>query len=224
MNFKVADWLCGALSALYVATLMVVATGYQGSLRQVLASEVTAAWVGALGTIAAVVSGFWLARVQARTQTQNTLAAERRAIAARLRAATMLAAMSSSVIVRLVGRILESDDPRAAMRSAQRAKSIDLVIEQLEKIDLVGIVVPPAIDAIFSARGRLLILKEQISKWAELEGPLNEDERRQFERQRAMSRAYAKTLAQLTKHYDPDWETPPDMVTENLAEAKSVTP
>jgi hypothetical protein len=209
MDVKFADWFSAALCALYVGCLCIVASGYQAGVRQLLGSEVTAAWVGAIGTIGAVFSGFWLARKQAAEQARQALAAEHRAIAARLRAAAMLMKNTHTHVAAVVRAAHESPQPRAYIKVVLDSGLFKSELQSaLAGIDVGTMPVPGAVDAITAGRAMFSLLLEKMRSFAADEKSPAEMEEL-FKASRAFS-AYFATLALLSQHFEPNWPDVPN--------------
>lgn len=214
METKIADWLSGALCVLYLGVMLLVATGYQGSVRNLVGSEVTATWAGAVGTILAVVSGFALARKQSRNQAALALAAERRGTAAKLRSAAMLVKHAHTHLEGVLQYIAKVDYPQAYAQAALDGGLFKGdAFTSLSAIDVANIPVPSAIDAITAARGMVSLLEQKLRAFATNSVP--PVELVELQRLCRAISAHFVSVAKLSEHFEPDWPTPPDFYVDS---------
>jgi hypothetical protein len=201
------DWLLASLCAAWLGALLVITTDAQDHWRALLASDVTAAWAGAVATFAAVWSGFRLARIQQHNQAQERRKEERAAIAAKLRAATMLIKSAHSAVTGLNRHIETSTHPRVLAAVAAEKGFTSLSISGLASIDISTIPVPAAIDTVMASRGELALYTSSIQMYGS--GEVDGDHFLTEGRKRAqLLWSMFLTMAHMAKQYEPDWESP----------------
>ena len=206
MHKRAADIISIVFCVLWLGALLIVTTGYQGDLRTLLASESTATWVGAFGTIAAVVSGFWLSRLQAVSQAAQVQAAERRAVAARLRAAAMIMRGAYTSARAITRDLTLSEGSRDTVRTLLDRGFENQIGGALREIYVSSLPVPAAIDSVMAGRGQVHLLVQRLSRFSQGAGIPGEIE--EIQQSVGKFAAYFVTLANASQHFDPTWSTP----------------
>lgn len=204
---KFADWLIVGFSAAWLIALLVVITDGQQYVRVALGSEVTATWAGALATVAAVWSGFRLARQQQDRQFADRQSQERSAIGSQIRAAAMLVKGAHTQAAGYMTASRKSAQPREFAAWSEVRDYTRPARLALEAINVAAISVPVAIDCVMGARGQQALFQVALHQLGA--GELDHEEFlvRGEKIERALWAQFL-SLVKLAEHYDPIWRSP----------------